>query len=77
MIMIFRSCSCLFDGNIRQNTKKLQSLMRSYQQIYEELAKYFSRGDFVVETVPALINLPPQIRYDWSANNILHHHLFN
>ena len=36
--------------------------MRSYQQIYEELAKYFTRGDFVVETVPALISLPPQIR---------------
>ena len=60
--MICLSCSCLFDGNIRQNTKKLQSLMRSYQQIYEELAKYFTRGDFVVETVPALISLPPQIR---------------
>ena len=64
--MIFHSCSCLFEGNVRQNTKKLQSLMRSYKQIYEELAKYFTRGDFVVETVPAIINLPPQIRYDGS-----------
>ena len=36
--------------------------MRSYQQIYEELAKYFTRGDFAVETVPALLSLPPQIR---------------
>ena len=60
--LIYFSCGCLFDGNIRQNTKKLQSLTRSYQQIYDELAKYFTRGDFVVETVPALLSLPPQIR---------------
>ena len=60
--IISHSCGCLFDGNIRQNTKKLQRLMRSYQQIYEELAKYFTRGDFAVETVPALLSLPPQIR---------------
>ena len=43
------SCDCLFDGNITQNTKKLQKLMRSYQKINDELAKYFTKGDFVVE----------------------------
>ena len=36
--------------------------MRSYQKINDELAKYFTKGDFVVETLPALLSLPPQIR---------------
>ena len=36
--------------------------MRSYQKINDELAKYFTKGDFVVETLPALLGLPPQIR---------------
>ena len=61
-IYFIYSCDCLFDGNITQNTKKLQKLMRSYQKINDELAKYFTKGDFVVETLPALLGLPPQIR---------------
>merc|ERR1712235_39331 len=61
-LILTNSCDCLFDGNITQNTKKLQKLMRSYQKINDELAKYFTKGDFVVETLPALLGLPPQIR---------------
>ena len=40
----------------------MRRLLASYTNIYHQLSKHFSRQDFAVEVIPALVGLPPKER---------------
>ena len=61
-LQLILSCSCLFDGNIAVNTIKMRRLLTSYTNTYHQLSRQFTRKDFAVEVVPALVGLPPKER---------------